>query len=198
MTNETAQYVVPIMEFLLAIAGMWTLYLTLKALKQAAPNPSAAWKRLIQVLIYAVCAVTTLTLAMALGERSAATLLLVLGLPGLLVLVAFGLALRATRHARKSAEVEVSTDINSDLVVIQSIVPDRIRGFDDKGEAIYLSEEDMQALVGSSGHVRMLPFAGGHTGPKGAPEPLFGFWNDQGTSVLLYKDDVLGVTGGAA
>lgn len=195
MSNEVAQYVFPLMEFALAMAGLWTLYLTVSTLKRypTAKSVAGVWKLFALVATYSLGAVCTLTLAVALGEHGMAALLLVMMLPTLLTFLGLALALRATKRARGGSGAQ-----ETELVVIKKIAPGRIRGYDD-GEPVYLDEEAAADLIGAKGRVRMLPLQQAISTPLGVEPPLFGFWNDEdGTAVLLYKDDVLGVAGAAA
>lgn len=192
-----AEIILTVFEIAFAIAGIYALVLALRGLKNYSmvATPEAAWKRSGIAALQCLGAAAAFTVTVFLGGRSLAALLLVLILPSVFAALAVFLAYRVGRRDKRS---QVVAEDGSNLVVIRQVVAGRIRGSDDQGKPVVLTDAQREELVGSTGRVRLLAAKALPMAPPGAPVPFLGFWNDDGTSVLLYHDDEVQVVARSA
>lgn len=180
-----------ILEIAFGFGGIFALGKGLASLRRASTNQSLddRWPDFLATGLLCVGSAVALAVAVTLGGRGLGAFLMVLILPFVLILLAFGLAIRRGRPRTTQSPDPIEA---FGIVVINQVVPGRVRGFDD-GVPVTLTDEEDKALIGARGNVRLVAAdASGHLATNFL-SPILGFWNDEGTSVLLYPDDDVGV-----
>ncbi len=179
-------------------SGLLGCFAILKAIQvlraaSASPQVALAWKRCALVVAWCALAGMSLSLTIVLGRHGFSIVLSIFLLLATLIFVSGAMAARLTRRSKPVASEPAGQ--SGQQVTIRRVVAGRIRGFD-SGTPIFLAPEDEQALSGARGYVRLL--AAGRSGvfPTDVSAPVLGFWNDEGTSILVYHDDVVEITSG--
>lgn len=179
-------------EIVFGIGGLYALYQCMRQIRVmvAANTVSEVWRRFSVLMIWSVvCCVSLIGCALvggrALGVVFLATLVTVMVSGAGLVLA----LLRSKTVQPGGARPKAAQD--GELVQVRSLVSGRVRGRDDNGAEVRFDSDEIKALVGVQGHVRMLNWASARKSGSqiGGIMPLMAFWSDKGDAFVLYSDD---------
>lgn len=185
-------WLVVLIEALSCIAGVIGLGVAVSKLKALATNPvrDEAWARCATIVLWCVAAAASLSVAVLIGDYGTFVLILVYLMVALLIVLALWLASRVRSAPERARKMSSTSAIERSMVVIQELVPGRVRGFTDDVHVLFSAEEDAQA-VGVEGFVKIFALHQIPTLGAGGIAPFLGFWNDAGAAMLLYHDDLV-------
>ena len=180
------------LEFGFIALGGYSIYRGLRSMQVLARANSheALWQGYTRVLGFSLGGALVLGVNALLGGRTADVVLVALTLSAVIFVAASLIAwVRYRRIAKGSHAPEQDVPVKARQVIIKALVPQRVRGMVN-GEGVVLTREDETSIAGTTGFVKMIPWdSASKARDLRGFTPLLGFWDDEGTELLLYSDD---------
>ncbi len=189
-----------IAELVFGMGGLYALYQCMKSLRTmvGARRVEYVWRGFSVLMGWSVACCAALVVCALAGGRSIGVLVLAALMALMVVSAGLVLAfLRSKTLQQGGGRAVVAKD--GELVEVRSLVSGRVRGRDESGGEVLFEPDDIKALVGVRGHVRMLNWASARKsgGQDSAITPLMAFWSEKGDAFVLYPDDEIVLANGA-
>ncbi len=183
-----------LLEFGFIVLGGYCIYRGLRSMRALAQASShdALWQGYLRVLGFSLGGALVLGMNALLGGRTADVVLVALTLSTVVFIAASVIAWVRYRRIEGGGRLPVrGASAKARKVVIRALKPQRVRGLVN-GEGVVLTRDDETSIAGTAGFVKMIPWDSALKARDSQGFiPLLGFWDGEGTELLLYADDKL-------